>query len=340
MQTVLYESSESEIVPVERLIVLKGMIAGKEVRVLKDDGCNTNVLSSSFVRRFSHLLDVRECEIIVAHSKKKSQEVSNKVVVNAAIQIGSHAYSSNWAVVDTRYDVLLGTPWHTSELPSVDYEGPSVSVNGEELPLHEDNSAPVRIHNLGVKKFRSLLRKRKNDPDFQVFGLVPCQNTEASKQDKRCPNKRLDDVLEKYRDVFREELPDGLPPKRAIDHEIVTDPYAKPPLRPLYQLSPAEMAAAKEYITDLLRKGKIRRSRSPYGASLFFVKNKGKLRAVVDYRALNRITKRNNTPLPRSDEMFDRLGEAKVFSKMDLKVGFHQIRVRACDVEKTAFNTK
>ena len=71
------------------------------------------------------------------------------------------------------------------------------------------------------------------------------------------------------------------------------------------------------------------------------MKDKDKpLRGVVDYRALNRITKRNNAPLPRSDEMFDLLGEAKVFSKMDLKTGFHQIRVRDKDIEKTAFNTK
>jgi hypothetical protein len=64
------------------------------------------------------------------------------------------------------------------------------------------------------------------------------------------------------------------------------------------------------------------------------------LRGVVDYRALNRIKKRNNTPLPRSDEMFDRLGGAVVFSKLDLKTGFHQIQLRPEDIEKTAFNTK
>ena len=86
----------------------------------------------------------------------------------------------------------------------------------------------------------------------------------------------------------------------------------------------------------LLRQEKIRPSKSPYGASLFFVKEKDKLRGVVDYRALNRITKKNNSPLPRSDEMFVRLGGAKVFSKLDLKTGFHQIRVRPEDVEKTA----
>ena len=90
-----------------------------------------------------------------------------------------------------------------------------------------------------------------------------------------------------------------------------------------------------------MKKGKIRPSRSPYGAPLFFEKDGNKpLRGVVDYRALNRITKRNNAPLPRSDEMFDRLGGARAFSKLDLKTGFHQIRLRAEDIEKTAFNTK
>jgi len=153
--------------------------------------------------------------------------------------------------------------------------------------------------------------------------------------------QNLRNVLHKYEDVFREELPAGLPPERPVDHEIETKEEEKPPHRPLYQLSRKELQATKEYVEDLLEKGKIRRSKSPYGAPLFFVKDKDKpLRGVVDYRALNRITKRNNAPLPRSDEMFDLLGEAKVFSKMDLKTGFHQIRVRDKDIEKTAFNTK
>jgi Reverse transcriptase (RNA-dependent DNA polymerase) len=126
-----------------------------------------------------------------------------------------------------------------------------------------------------------------------------------------------------------------------MDHSIETEPGAKPPHRPLYQLSPAELHAAKEYVVDLMHKGKIRPSKSPYGAPLFFVKYGNKpIRGVVDYRALNRITKKNNAPLPRSDEMFDGLGGARVFSKLDLKTGFHQIRLKPEDVEKTAFNTK
>jgi len=153
-------------------------------------------------------------------------------------------------------------------------------------------------------------------------------------------DKKLDKLLQEYSSVFRSELPDGLPPKRLVEHEIEVEKGSKPPHRPLYQLSPVELRAVKQYVESLLKSGKIRRSKSPYGAPLFFVKEGDKLRGVVDYRALNRITKRNNAPIPRSDEMFDRIGGAKFFSRLDLKTGFHQIRVRDIDVEKTAFNTK
>ncbi|MEM7375746.1 MAG: reverse transcriptase family protein [Bacteroidota bacterium] len=157
---------------------------------------------------------------------------------------------------------------------------------------------------------------------------------------KTVNDPKLERILEKYGSVFKDELPSGLPPIRAVDHEIEVEKDSKPPHRPLYQLSKEELKAAKEYVDSLLSSGKIRPSRSPYGAPLFFVKSKDSLRGVVDYRALNRITKKNNTPLPRTDEMFDRIGGARVFSKMDLKTGFHQIRVKPRDIEKTAFNTK
>ena len=126
-----------------------------------------------------------------------------------------------------------------------------------------------------------------------------------------------------------------------MDHHIEVDNDQKPPYRPLFQLSPAELSATKQYIVEMIENEKIRPSKSPYGAPLFFVKEKeNKLRAVIDYRGLNRITKKNRTPLPRTDEMFDRLGGAKYFTKLDLKTGFNQIRMNPADIEKTAFNTK
>jgi Reverse transcriptase (RNA-dependent DNA polymerase) len=92
---------------------------------------------------------------------------------------------------------------------------------------------------------------------------------------------------------------------------------------------------------DLMKKGKIRPSKSPYGGPLFFLKDGDKpLRGVVDYRDFNRITNRNNALLPRSHEMLDRLGGARIFSKLDLKTALHQIRLRPEDIEKTSFNTE
>ena len=150
----------------------------------------------------------------------------------------------------------------------------------------------------------------------------------------------MERILAEFESVSKTELPSGLQPMRSVDHEIQVEEASKPPHRPLLQLSPVELEVAKEYVEKLLKSGKRRPSKSPYGASLFFVKQNGKLRGVVDYRALNRLAKKNTAPIPRSDEMFDRLGGAKSFSKLDLKTGFHQIRVKPEDIEKTAFNTK
>lgn len=115
-------------------------------------------------------------------------------------------------------------------------------------------------------------------------------------------------------------MPPELPPIRPVNHEILVDTDSKLPHRGLYQLSTAELVEIKDHIVGFLKGGLIRANKSPYGASLFIVGHKRKFRGVVDNRDLNRITKRNNTPLPRSYGMFNRLEEALVFFKIDLKV--------------------
>lgn len=124
-------------------------------------------------------------------------------------------------------------------------------------------------------------------------------------------NKKLDSILNKFETVFRDNIPKGLPPVRSIDQYIQVEDGKRPSTRPLFQLSPAELLAVKDYVIDMLRKGMIRRSKSPFGASLFLVKEENKLRSIVYYHGLNIITKRNNSPIPRFDDMFDRLGEAQ-----------------------------
>ena len=312
-------------IPIATLIVLDGCLNGIPVRVLKNDGCNTNVISKEFFNFHADCFDVIEKRVEISHSNRENTEIATQIVVNARLSCEEHVYRSNFTVANCRYDVLLGMPCHVDCKPRIKYEVPQVAVADQCLPMEKDEQCTPRITNMGVKKFRSILRKKENREDFQVYALV----ANAEKPAKQ--NHQLDGLLKRFEGVFRDDLPEGLPPDRSVYHAIETKEGAKPPMRPLYQLSPAELVAVREYVIHLLRKGKIRRSKSPYGAFLFFVKNKGSLRAVVDYRALNRLTKRNHSPLPRTDEMFDRLGEARVFSKLDVKTGFHQIRVRPED---------
>ena len=151
---------------------------------------------------------------------------------------------------------------------------------------------------------------------------------------------KLREIIEEYRDVFPDTLPKGRPPKRDIVHEINTEPGVEPVNRPPYRLSPAEQDKMEEQVKDLLAQGFIRPSNSPYGAPILFVPKKdGRWRMCIDYRALNKQTIKDVFPLPRIDSLLERLGQARVFSKLDLASGYHQIEVKEQHIGKTAFRT-
>lgn len=151
----------------------------------------------------------------------------------------------------------------------------------------------------------------------------------------------LDAILREYDDVFPDDLPTGLPQQRAVDHRIELLPGSAPTSRSAYRVSPADSAELKKQLDDLLAHGFITPSTSPYGAPVLFVKKKdGSTRMCVDYRALNKITKKDASGLPLMDQLFDRVLGATVFTKLDLRSGYHQIRVHPDDTHKTAFNTR
>jgi Reverse transcriptase (RNA-dependent DNA polymerase)/RNase H-like domain found in reverse transcriptase/Integrase zinc binding domain/Retroviral aspartyl protease/Chromo (CHRromatin Organisation MOdifier) domain len=152
--------------------------------------------------------------------------------------------------------------------------------------------------------------------------------------------KPLMPLLNEYQDVFPAEMPKGLPPARQTGHTIELIEGAKPMFRPLYRLSPFEHEEVRTQITDLLDKGWIEPSSSPFGAPILFVQKKDKsLRMCVDYRALNQQTVKNRYALPRIDDLIDQLSGAQYFTSLDLAQGYHQIRVTKEDVPKTAFRT-
>ena len=151
---------------------------------------------------------------------------------------------------------------------------------------------------------------------------------------------KLRTILAEYRDVFKDELPKGPPPKREVVHSIEVQPGSEPPYRTPYRLRPAEQDELEEQVKDLLTQGFIRPSQSPYGAPVLFVPKKdGRWRMCIDYRALNRQTVKDRYPLPRIDTLLDRLGSAKVFTKLDLASGYHQIAMDEGSIYRTAFTT-
>ena len=132
-------------------------------------------------------------------------------------------------------------------------------------------------------------------------------------------------VILDYRDVFPDELPQ-LPPIRetkfSIDLLLETTPISKAP----YRMAPAELQELKIQLKEMLDKGFIRPSVSPWGAPVLFVKKKDdSLRLCIDYRLLNQVTIKNKYPLPRIDDLFDQLKTVGVFSKIDLRSGYHKL---------------
>ncbi|GKE67103.1 putative reverse transcriptase domain-containing protein, partial [Tanacetum coccineum] len=154
--------------------------------------------------------------------------------------------------------------------------------------------------------------------------------------------KQLQDVsiVKNFPEVFPEDLP-GLPHTRQVEFHIDLVPGVAPIAHAPYRLAPSEMKELADQLQELSDKGFIRPSSSPWGAPVLFVKKKdGSLRMCIDYQELNKLTVKNRYPLPRIDDLFDQLQGSSVYSKIDLRSGYHQLRVREEDISKTAFRTR
>ncbi|KAD0254408.1 hypothetical protein E3N88_44556 [Mikania micrantha] len=196
---------------------------------------------------------------------------------------------------------------------------------------------------------------------MQVYGEKPCRGLKivscikarkylkkkyfaflAHVVEKKPEKKVIGDVsvIRDYPDVFPEDFP-GLPPIRQVEFRIDPVPGANPVVKSPYRLAPYEMQELSSQLQELLDKGFIRPSFSPWGAPVLFVKKKeGSFRMCIDYRELNKLTIKNKYPLPRIDYLFDQLQGATCFSEIDLRSGYHQLRVNDEDIPKTAFRTR
>ena len=158
-------------------------------------------------------------------------------------------------------------------------------------------------------------------------------------EDEERSDLDLPRVVCEYVGVFPDELP-GLPPQRVVDFGIELHPGTTPISMTSHRMAPVELQELRVQLKELLDKGFIRPNTSPSGASVLVAKKRGKtLRLCIGYRQLNKVIIQNRYLLPRIDELFDQLRRARVYFKIDLRTGYHQLKVRETDIPKTAFRT-
>ncbi|MCO5609370.1 hypothetical protein L7F22_063596 [Adiantum nelumboides] len=193
-----------------------------------------------------------------------------------------------------------------------------------------------------IGKLRLHIQGYVGHEEFFIMPLEGCDillekdETELSNLSSLVVSRRA--FLDEYVDCFSEALPGQLPPESPKDHNIDLIPRSAAPNKPLYRVSAAQQEEMMTQVNELLQKGHIQPSSSPFCLLVLLVQKKdGSWRMCIDYRALNKITVKNKFPIPRIDDVLDRLQGASFFSWIDLKSGYHQIRVNPADVPKTAF---
>ncbi|KAJ0555531.1 putative nucleotidyltransferase, Ribonuclease H [Helianthus annuus] len=257
---------------------------------------------------------------------------TNEVIRGCVIELGEHEFTLDLLPVELgSFDVVVGMDWLLSNKAEIVCHEKTIRIpmaDGETIVDHgEKRDTPLRI--ISCLKDRKCLKKG-------------CVAFLAHIVDKDAAEPKLEDIpiVKEYPEVFPEDLP-GLPPQRQVEFHIDLVPGAAPVAKAPYRLAPSGMQELSTQLQELLDKGFIRPSFSPWGALVLFVKKKdGSFRMCIDYRELNKLTIKNRYPLPRIDDLFDQLQGLSFYSKIDLRSGYHQLRIQEESIPKTAFRTR
>ena len=229
------------------------------------------------------------------------------------------------------FDVVLNMDWLSRHRATLD-------CYKKEVKLHRLGILEVKFKGIHREVFSSMISAMA----AQRMLRKGCQGYLAYVVETRKEGALVYEipVVREFLDAFPNYIA-GLPPDREVEFTIELIPGIEPISIPPYSMAPVELRELKAHVEELLSKGFIRPSISPWGALILFLKKKdGSLRLCIDYRQLNIVTIRNQYPLPRIDELLDHLQGFRVYSEIDLRSGYHQLRVQESDVPKTAFRTR
>ncbi|XP_051119802.1 uncharacterized protein LOC127243695 [Andrographis paniculata] len=340
----------------ENLFHCRCKIGGKRASIIIDNGSCTNVVSWYVVDKLG-LQTIKHPTPY--HLQWMNSSGDMKITRQAKVQISIGPYKED-VLCDvtpmTACHVLLGRPWQSDK--GIIYDGKTNKVR------FYDKGYKVMILSLPLKEVRKdqeSLRKKMQEAE----SLKRAKGKEVSTEKKRESTAKGSNILlsltdfqrevgdldhqkgdnlltnfpipfarmlEEMKDAYPEELPQGLPPIRGIEHQIDFVPGASIPNRPAYRCNPDENKEIQKQVQELLEKGWVRESLSPCAVPVIIVPKKdGTWRMCVDCKAVNAITIKYRHPIPRLDDLLDEINGARIFSKIDLRSGYHQIRMQPGD---------
>ena len=352
------------------LMIFHGHLNHVPTRFLIDCGSERNFIDDTFTRhhRLHAAVKITPDRVNLADG---SSQTSTMFFPHQRFSLASYHDSDSFHSTTLHgFDAILGKPWLDRLQPDITWRDNSMCLNhhGRNHLLYTTTLPTAPTTTLSYAQLRHAVKNGADvfclniqelpDPDATptatttsttaattlAAATTPATPTPAIFANPRPPDPRawVESILKQFPATLpATDQPLPYPPTRSIDHHIDLLPGSHPPNRPIYTMSQTELDELKRQLTDLLARGYARPSISPFGSPILFVRKKdGSLRLCVDYRALNNLTIKNSYPLPRVDELLDRLHGATIFSKIDLRHGYHQIRIAEEDIHKTAFRTR
>ncbi|KAK1421015.1 hypothetical protein QVD17_23053 [Tagetes erecta] len=321
-------AEEAKVTP--DVVTGKFLVNSTPAHILFDSGASRSFVSTKFVHRSMFVIEKLPTPLEVEIADNKNFLVFD-VYRNCKLIIENEDYRVDLIPISMgEFDVVIGMDWLSR------YQA-NIICSLKVIQLTSPSGRKTFIY--GDKECNFPLCTMTEAMKYVNQG---CKAFIAYVADTTKNMKRLEDipVVRDFPDVFPKDL-SGIPPDREVEFRIDLVPSAKPIAKAPYRLAPTEMQELMTQLQDLLDKGFIRPSISPWGAPVLFVKKKdGSMRMCIDYRELNKVTIKNKYPLPRIDDLFDQLQGASWFSKIDLRSGYHQLKIRDEDIPKTAFRTR
>lgn len=350
----------------DNLLSYKGTLNGDiPVKILVDTGASVSLISLRFAedKQLPLQPSSKHTEITYAQGEKHKSYFH----LNSALAFGD--YSGEWPLISCSlsngHDIILGIDWIRQHQFTInDWETNSFTTR-------KHSNIHIELPNLSV--INHISAKQLQDSEIFVVKPIPMEKEPLPQQgtptptnssqlqqqtlnsldytrseiqgDESTPPTTPQSQLEQQfidnnTDIIVDEIPDFLPPFREHNHEIHLKADSIIPRQRPYRASYKELDELKLQLQQLLNKGLIEPSSTQYGAPVILVKQKTKTRMVINYKELNKATIPDSYPLPYIQDLFERLHSAKVYSKIDLASGYHQIRVQPEDVDKTAFTTR